>query len=424
MAALLGCIADDFTGATDIASFLVASGMRTIQLTELPSDHDQSFDDIDAIVIALKSRTEKAELAIKHSLAALQWLQTQGCQQFYFKYCSTFDSTDKGNIGPVADALLNELGESFTVVCPALPVNGRTVYKGHLFVNNMLLSESGMQNHPLTPMTDANLPRILSAQTSGKVDLIDINAVMAGAAELNSAIKKSAETNRYAIIDTISDRDLLTIGKACADLKLLTGGSGLAAGLADNFIAKGLLTSRANSAYLDTIDGDTIVLSGSCSQATREQVSAFQQRHASYKLDPLALSAGKQSTADAIAWFESNRAQGPLLIYATDTPESVKHYQAKLGIAHAGELIEQTMAAIATALISKGVSKFIVAGGETSGAVVKALDINALQVGPSIAPGVPVMRSLSHQPCLVALKSGNFGTEDFFMQAITTMQSL
>ncbi len=417
MSILLGCIADDFTGATDIASFLVASGMRTVQLIDTPTDM-REFENIDAVVIALKSRTQETSQAVKDSVNALQWLQKQGCEQFYFKYCSTFDSTEEGNIGPVADALLNALDESFTIVCPSLPVNGRTVYKGYLFVNDVLLNESGMENHPLTPMKDANIVRVLASQTDSAVSLVDIHQVTKGANTLREALKVAAEKTNYAVIDTLTNDDLITIGHACADLKLLTGGSGLALGLADNFEAKGLFTKQINSAKLEKVSGDVVVLSGSCSQVTQKQVTVFQENHLSLKLDPIAIAQGEQTTEEVIAWYVSNREKSPLLIYATDSPESVKHFQQTLGEVKAGEIIEEMMAKIVEKLRNLGVNKFVVAGGETSGSVVKSLNVMSLKVGPTIAPGVPVMQSLDGVTCLVALKSGNFGDQDFFIKSV------
>ncbi len=420
MSILLGCIADDFTGATDIASFLVASGMRTVQLIDTPTDM-REFENIDAVVIALKSRTQETSQAVKDSVNALQWLQKQGCEQFYFKYCSTFDSTEEGNIGPVADALLNALDESFTVVCPSLPVNGRTVYKGYLFVNDVLLNESGMENHPLTPMKDANIVRVLASQTDSSVSLVDIHQVTQGANTLRETLKVASEKTNYAVIDTLTNDDLITIGHACADLKLLTGGSGLALGLADNFEAKGLFTKQINSAKLEKVSGDVVVLSGSCSQVTQKQVTVFQENHLSLKLDPIAIAQGEQTTEEVITWYVSNREKSPLLIYATDSPESVKHFQQALGEVKAGEIIEEMMAKIVEKLRNLGVNKFVVAGGETSGSVVKALNVMSLKVGPTIAPGVPVMQSLDGVTCLVALKSGNFGDQDFFIKSVKMM---
>ena len=420
MSVLLGCIADDFTGATDIASFLVASGMRTVQLIETPKT-DLPLEDVDAVVIALKSRTQKTSEAIQDSVEALQWLQKAGCQQFYFKYCSTFDSTADGNIGPVADALLKELREDFTIACPSLPVNGRTVYKGYLFVGDVLLNESGMENHPLTPMTDANIVRVLASQTDGNVVLVDSNQVSEGEASLKTTLTEVSVNARYAVVDTLTNEDLVTIGHACADLKLLTGGSGLAIGLADNFEAKGLFTKSANSSKLEKVAGDVVVLSGSCSKATREQVAVFQQQQPSIKLDPIALSKGTQSAGDVLDWYESHRDQAPLLIYATDEPDAVKQSQVELGVAEAGEVVEKAMADVVAMLMERGVNKFVVAGGETSGSVVKALNVSSLKVGPTIAPGVPVMQSLGKKPQLVALKSGNFGKKDFFTKAIKMM---
>lgn len=421
MSVFLGCIGDDFTGSTDLAGFLVASGMRTIQLTGLPEEK-YDLSEMDAAVISLKSRTQEPKAAVADSLRALEWLQSYGCRQYYFKYCSTFDSTDKGNIGPVADALLDALGESFTIACPALPVNGRTVYNGHLFVNGVPLNESGMQHHPLTPMTDANLVRVLGRQTKGKVGLVDQITVSMGAQAIRRRYEELAVSHRYAVVDTLCLKDLVEIGHASSDLKLLTGGSGLAIGLADNFEKRGLFAKVPHAARLDRVEGDALILSGSCSNATLEQVAVFKAGHPALKLDPLALHRGSQTSEQVMQWFEDHRDQGPLMVYATDHPEAVRRCQNELGIERAGSLVEKTFAEIARAAATLGVTHFIVAGGETSGAVVQALDIKAIKIGPPIAPGVPVTQTLGDKPLILALKSGNFGDRDFFNKALTMMR--
>ncbi|MEH6649883.1 MAG: 3-oxo-tetronate kinase [Motiliproteus sp.] len=420
MSVLLGCIADDFTGATDLASFLVASGMRTVQLMGAPTE-PVDLSEADAVVIALKSRTQATQTAVADSLQALSWLQQHDCQQYYFKYCSTFDSTAQGNIGPVADALLAALGETFTIACPSLPVNGRTVYNGYLFVNGVLLNESGMEHHPLTPMRDANLVRVLGAQTDAKVGLVDHTVLAQGVESTRQQLTQLAQEHRYAIVDTLDRDDLVTIGHACSELKLLTGGSGLAIGLADNFEAKGLFSKSLNSAQLSPVAGDAVVLSGSCSKATREQVAVFQADHPSLKIDPLLLHNGLQSAEQVERWFIEHRDQGPVLIYATDHPDAIKRSQADLGVEAAGELVEQLMADVVKRLDTLGVTKFIVAGGETSGSVVQALSVSALKIGPSIAAGVPLTQTLGSAPKLLALKSGNFGDKDFFAKALEMM---
>jgi len=231
--ALLGCIADDFTGATDLANMLVRGGMRAVQTIGVPAS-DTTIE-ADALIVALKSRTIPAEEAVAQSLAALEWLRAQGCRQFLFKYCSTFDSTDKGNIGPVADALLDALGDDFTIACPAFPENGRTIFRGNLFVGDVLLNESGMQNHPLTPMTDPNLVRVLQRQTKSKVGLIAYDVIAKGPQAVRDRIAVLRnEGVRMAVADAVSDADLYVLGEACADLKLITGGSGIALGLPRN----------------------------------------------------------------------------------------------------------------------------------------------------------------------------------------------
>lgn len=420
MSVILGCIGDDFTGSTDLASFLVASGMRTIQLTGLPKGkHDLS--QVDAVVISLKSRTQEIPAATADSLAALKWLQSYDCRQYYFKYCSTFDSTEKGNIGPVTDALLDALGEDFTIACPSLPVNGRTVYNGYLFVNGVLLNESGMEHHPLTPMRDANLVRVLGRQARGKVGLVNQATVFMGAEAIRKRYAELAGSCRYAVVDTLFTQDLIEIGHASAELKLLTGGSGLAMGLADNFAQKGLFSKKPGAARLDRIEGEALILSGSCSPATREQVAVFKADHPAFKLDPVALHEGSQTLDQVMRWFEAHRHQGPLMIYATDQPEAIRLCQEKLGSERAGTLVEGLFAHIARLAATLGVTKFIVAGGETSGAVVQALGIEALKIGPPVAPGVPVTQALGDRPLLLALKSGNFGDRDFFAKALAMM---
>ncbi|SEG89063.1 3-oxo-tetronate kinase [Marinobacterium lutimaris] len=421
MSVLLGCIADDFTGASDLASFLVASGMHTVQLLGVP-EKPVDLSQADAVVIALKSRTQEPDQAVADSLEALQWLRQLECSQYYFKYCSTFDSTDKGNIGPVADALLAALGETFTVASPALPVNGRTVYNGYLFANGVLLNESGMEHHPLTPMRDANLLRILSAQTSGKVGLIVHDTLAQGSAITRSALVTLAEDYRYAIVDVLSQDDLVTLSHACADLRLVTGSSGLAVGLADNFEARGVFRKRQDAAELPPVAGDAVVLSGSCSKATRDQVDAFKSTHPALKICPLALHNAELNADQVVHWFIEHRAQGPVLIYASDHPEAVSHSQTLLGIEQAGQRIEELMSEVARRLSDLGVTRFVVAGGETSGAAVQALGITALKIGPAIAPGVPLTQTLEQTPRLLALKSGNFGEREFFTQALEMMQ--
>ncbi|MEM5317109.1 3-oxo-tetronate kinase [Paraburkholderia sp. JHI869] len=422
---LLGCIADDFTGATDLANMLVRGGMRTVQTIGVPGA-DMRIE-ADALVVALKSRTIDAADAVAQSLAALEWLRAQGCRQFFFKYCSTFDSTDKGNIGPVADALLNALtpGDGavpFTIACPAFPENGRTIYRGHLFVGDVLLNESGMEHHPLTPMTDANLVRVLQRQTRSKVGLLRYDAVAQGAQAVCASIDAlRAEGVRMAIADAVSDADLYTLGQACADLPLITGGSGVALGLPANFRRAGLLADAADAGELPRIEGASAVLAGSASKATNAQVAAWRQARPAFRIDPLAAARGEPVVEHALAFAREhmNAAQPqPVLIYATALPDEVKATQRELGVAQAGELVERTLAAIARGLRDLGVRKFVVAGGETSGAVVQALGVDTLRIGKQIDPGVPATATIGAEPLALALKSGNFGAVDFFAKAL------
>jgi uncharacterized protein YgbK (DUF1537 family) len=418
---LLGCIADDFTGATDLANMLVRSGMRTVQTIGIP----EALPTVaaDALVIALKSRTIPVADAIAQSLAALRWLKQQGCRQFFFKYCSTFDSTDAGNIGQVTDALLKELGSDFTIACPAFPENGRTIYRGYLFVSDVLLNESGMENHPLTPMTDANLVRVLQRQSTHPVGLIRYDTVAKNATAVRERMQAlRSDGIKIAIADAVSDKDLITLGEAFADLPLITGGSGIALGLPENFRRAGLLKENAQAAELPNIPGHAAVLAGSASKATNAQVAFWKAKHPAFKVDALALAKDNTVVADALAFAQRYHNIEPVLIYATATPDEVKAVQQQLGVEKAGHLVEAALAAIAQGLRAQGVTRFVVAGGETSGAVVQALQVKALRIGPQIDPGVPATSTLDAQPIALALKSGNFGTEDFFEKALRILK--
>ncbi|WP_282396034.1 3-oxo-tetronate kinase [Pseudomonas sp. PS01298] len=417
---LLGCIADDFTGATDLANMLVRGGMRTVQSIGIPSREVAAGLDADAIVIALKSRTTPVAEAVEESLAALAWLREQGCEQIFFKYCSTFDSTAAGNIGQVSEALLKALGSDFTLACPAFPENGRTIFRGHLFVQDQLLNESGMQHHPLTPMGDANLVRVLQSQTQLPVGLLRYDSIAAGVeATRNKIAELRAQGVGIAIADALSDQDLYTLGSACADLPLLTGGSGLALGLPGNFRRAGKLRDL-DAAALPSISGGEVVLAGSASSATLGQVAAWcEAGRPALRIDPLALAAGEPVVAQALAFAQGSA--HTVLIYATSTPDEVKAVQQQLGVERAGALVENALGAIAAGLREQGVRRFVIAGGETSGAVVKALGVNLLQIGAQIDPGVPATVSSSAEPLALALKSGNFGGRDFFTKALAQL---
>ena len=419
--ALLGCIADDFTGATDLAGTLVREGMRSVQTIGVPAAAPQDLE-AEAVVIALKSRTAPSEDAVADSLAALRWLQAAGCRQFFFKYCSTFDSTPRGNIGPVAEALLEALGADFTIACPAFPKNARTVFKGYLFVGDVLLNESGMQDHPLTPMTDANLVRVLAAQSRSPVGLVGAGTVRRGAPEIRAAFEDlRAAGTRLAVVDALDEDDLRRIGAAAAGLKLITGGSGLALGLPESFRKAGLLGPPDAADRLPRTPGAGAVLSGSCSRATREQVRLASEAMPAFFIDPLVLGRGEDLAAQALGWAETRLGEAPVLVSATAAPERVRAVQDELGAERAGALVESCLAEIARGLVARGVRRLIVAGGETSGAVVKALGIEGLRIGPEIDPGVPWTLSLGEPAIALALKSGNFGTPDFFLKAFRTL---
>jgi uncharacterized protein YgbK (DUF1537 family) len=416
MTLLLGCIADDFTGATDLANNLVRAGMRVVQSIGIPAG--PVGPGVDAVVVALKSRTIVPTDAVAQSLQALQWLRSQGARQIYFKYCSTFDSTPQGNIGPVAEALMDALGCDFTIATPAFPDNQRPVFKGHLFVGDVLLSDSGMRNHPLTPMADANLVRVLQAQARRKVGLIDHAAVAAGEAAIRARIAAlKAEGAGMAIVDAVCNDDLLRLGPALADMPLVTAGSGVAIGLPANFG----IQPTAQAAALPPATGLQAVVSGSCSVATHAQVAHFiASGRPALALDPLRIAAGEDEAGKALAWARQHIASGPVLVYSTAETSAVKAVQGRLGVEQAGALVEQAIAAIARGLVEMGVRQLVVAGGETSGACVQALGMEQMRIGPQIDPGVPWCHAASPmapQGLHITLKSGNFGTTDFFTKA-------
>lgn len=417
--AILGAIADDLTGATDLCNTLVREGMRTVQTIGVP-DRRLAVSGADAVVVALKSRTIPAAGAVQQSLAALDWLKADGCRQYLFKYCSTFDSTDQGNIGPVADALLDALGERFTIYCPVFPETGRTLFQGHLFVGDVLLSDSPMRDHPLTPMRDPSLVRVLERQTRHRVGLVNLATVEQGPAAIAKGFAEAqAAGMRHAVVDAISDRHLRDIGAASAELKLITGGSGIARGLPANYRKAALLSEGAADA-LPKSHGQAAVLSGSCSAATLRQVARFQQTRPALKLDPAELASGPAPVERAVAWARQRVADGPVLIYASAPPDEVAKSQSALGRDRAATLVEDAMATIARALVTDGVGKLVVAGGETSGAVVNALGVQALRIGPQIDPGVPWTSCVGGPNLALALKSGNFGGDDFFEKALRT----
>lgn len=411
---LLGCIGDDFTGSSDLANTLAKAGMAVTQYVGVP-DH-AAAPGVEAGVVALKSRSIPAAEAVAQSLAALDWLRAQGCEQILFKYCSTFDSTDAGNIGPVAEALAAALGARQVVFCPAFPAAGRTLVHGHLFVGDRLLSESGMQHHPLTPMTDPDLRRVLARQARGAVGHVGYPTVQGGAAALRVALAAESAAGRdLIVVDALGEADLMTIGAAVAGLPLVTGGSGVAMGLPTNFRARGLLrdgmTAWAGQA------GPVAVLSGSCSAATRAQVAEHLRHHPGRALDIDSLMAG---ALDAQALADWALAQpGVPLLYSSADPDTVAAVQARHGREAAATALEGFFARLAAALVARGLTRLVSAGGETSGAVVQGLGLAALSIGPEIAPGVPAMRA--DDRLVLALKSGNFGQPDFFARAAAVL---
>jgi uncharacterized protein YgbK (DUF1537 family) len=415
---LLGVIADDMTGATDVALMLNRSGMRTVQTIGAPRA-GQALPEADAVVVALKSRTTPVAEAVADSLAACEALLAAGARQILFKYCSTFDSTAAGNIGPVADALAQRLGAQVAIVCPAFPANGRSIYQGYLFVGAVPLHESSMKDHPLTPMRDSSLMRLMGAQTKASVGLVDYATVLAGANAVRARFDKlTGEGAVYVVTDALTNADLMVLGEAVADHVLLTGGSGIAMGLPQNFRKAGLLPARETAVSLKAPEGRAGIISGSCSTATRAQIAtAIEAGYPSLKVDPMELVSGRQDAGGLAAWALEQSPEKPFLLYSSDDPKEVAAIQETLGREKAGETVESAFARTAALLANGGVSRLLVAGGETSGAVVQGLGIGMLEIGPEIDPGVPWTRVAEGPEMVIALKSGNFGAPDFFLKA-------
>ena len=415
---LLGCVADDLTGATDLALMLTREGLRTL-LAVGPPPASLDVTGVDAVVVALKSRTIPAAEAVRQSRDAAEALRALGARRLFFKYCSTFDSTDAGNIGPVIDALLEVTGGGVTIACPAFPRAGRTVYLGYLFVNGVPLNESPMRDHPLTPMHDANLVRVLQRQTRLSVGLIATPVVTAGAAAIRAAVEEGAAAHRVFIVDAVADSDLRAIGAALGHLPLITGGSGVAMGLPRAYRDAGLIAALTPApGRLAVPQGRPAILAGSCSTATRAQVkAAIAAGLPSLRIDPLEVANGVQTAGRILDWIDRQRRDKPFVIYSSDEPEAVRETQQRLGRTAAGTIVEDLFGRIAAVLPARGITRLIVAGGETSGAVMQALDAGVLTIGPEIDPGVPWTRSRTGVDMALALKSGNFGAEDFFLKA-------
>lgn len=408
---ILGCIADDFTGAGDIASILTGAGMRTSLVTD---PRDIANADGDAVVVALKTRSIAPDAAVAQSIAAVRALKAAGARQIYFKYCSTFDSTPRGNIGPVADALLRELHTEQAIVCPAFPANGRTVYQGHLFVGDVLLAESGMRDHPVTPMVDSDIRRWLAAQSVNRVGHIPLAVVREGREAIGAGL--SAAGPGLVVVDATADSDLRAIGAATAACPLLTGGSALAMALPANYRAAGLIGTAPPVAAVN--DGPAIVFAGSCSVATNRQVAAYRRDHPAFAIDAAALVAGAPVLEQADAFAIEHAGDAPL-IFSTIAPADVVAGRSAPDFAAASALIEQLIAGLAVRAIARGARRIIVAGGETSGAVIAAIRPGQLDVGREISPGVPILHA---NGVCYALKSGNFGGDAFFETALAMME--
>lgn len=424
MTLALGCIADDYTGASDLANMLTRCGLRTVQTIGVPADA-LALPEVDAVVVSLKSRSIEASRAVALSREADQWLRARGASHVLFKICSTFDSTDAGNIGPVMDALCTDSGDAIVLVTPAFPGTGRTVYQGNLFVGSVPLNESPLKDHPLNPMHDSNLVRVLARQSKSKIGLVDLGTVAKGADAIRAYLAELTKQGiGAAIIDSVFDSELETIGKVALDHRLSVGASGMGLGLARGLVASGKVKAASSSADLKAVGGPVACLAGSCSQATLAQIAQAKKSMPVLHLDPEQIVTGGRAEAErGLAWAQGHLGRGPVLIASSSTPDQVAALQAKHGRDAAGHAIEQTMAAISEGLVASGVRRLVVAGGETSGAVVDRLGIPAFLVGQEIAAGVPVLRCVGWNKgeAVLALKSGNFGGPDFFNDAIRLM---
>jgi uncharacterized protein YgbK (DUF1537 family) len=421
----LGCIADDYTGASDLANTLTRCGLRTVQTIGVPAD-DLALPEVDAVVVSLKSRSIEAGLAVARSRLAEKWLRGRGADHVLFKICSTFDSTDAGNIGPVMDALREDADASIALVTPAFPETGRTVYLGNLFVGSVPLNESPLKDHPLNPMHDANLVRVLARQSRSKIGLLDLATIARGPDAVRAHLAGlAAKGFGAAIADAVFERDLETIGQVALDHRVSVGASGLGLGLARALVATGRVRPVTPNAVSDAaVGGLAACLAGSCSQATLRQIAAAEATMPVLQLDPERVVAGEDEARRALQWARERLAQGPVLIASSSTPDQVAALQGRHGRDATGHAIEQTMADIAEGLVQSGVRRLVVAGGETSGAVVDRLGIPGFLVGAEIAAGVPVLRAVGARKgeMLLALKSGNFGGPEFFDDALRLMR--
>ncbi len=422
---LLGCIADDYTGASDLANTLTRCGLRTVQTIGVPAD-DLALPEVDAVVVSLKSRSIEAGLAVSRSRAAEKWLRGHGAGHVLFKICSTFDSTDAGNIGPVMDALRADCGEAIVLVTPAFPETGRTVYMGNLFVGSVPLHESPLKDHPLNPMHDSNLVRVLARQSRTKIGLVGLADIARGPDAVRARLADlSGKGFGAAIVDAAFDRDLETIGAVALEHQLSVGASGIGLGLARALVASGKVKSSAPDGATDaSVGGPAACLAGSCSQATLQQIASAQAVMPVLHLDPDRVVAGSEEVRRALAWARERLGEGPVLIASSSTPDQVATLQSRHGRDAVGHAIEQAMADIAEGLVRSGVRRLVVAGGETSGAVVDRLGIPGFLVGAEIAAGVPVLRAVGAAggEMLLALKSGNFGGPEFFSDALKLMR--
>jgi uncharacterized protein YgbK (DUF1537 family) len=411
-----GCIADDFTGGADVAAAFRRAGLSVTLQFGLPTEQSPT-PNTDAVVIALKTRTIPAEDAVEESLAALRWLVTQGTERYYFKYCSTFDSTDDGNIGPVADALLDELGETTALVCPASPEHGRTSYLGHLFVGAHLLAESSMRHHPLTPMTDSLITRVLARQTTGAVGLLPLTAVRSGADGVRSHLQDLRRSGtRHIVVDAVTDGDLRSVAQGADAIRLLTGGAGLAGALASVVDMARPSSPQCDGETLVLPTGAGVILAGSCSTATLEQVATATKVFPSYRLDP-SVADVEELRDDVLSWLEDNWAHGPLLVYSSAGPDERQAAVAAWG-PRTAELLEETLGQVARRAVKLGAVRVVVAGGETSGAVVQSLDVAQVIVAGEADRGVPWCLAADGRDLALLLKSGNFGAPDLLVRAM------
>jgi len=411
-------LADDITGGMELAAVLAGQGVDCSFVT----NPDRVQLNREAVVIAQKTRTCAPRDALRMTACGLRAAMRANAAQIFFKYCATFDSTAKGNIGPCADFIARELGVDFTLFVPSFPEAERYVFQGHLFVQDRLVSESPKRFDPLTPMTDPDLVRVLQAQTAVVVGRLPLSILHRGpaAAEVHLTALRHDGVG-YAIADAISNDDLAALAELTAEWRFMTGNSTIAGFYPPIWRRQGLIPPDRGPPSLPPIDGPAVVLAGSCADRTLEQLVAFEHHRPVIRIDPLE-AAQRDLVPELFAQVQARLADGPIAIASSARPADVKNVQDKLGVTGAAATIEDLLGRLASQLRRAGVRRFLVAGGETSGAILDHLGIESMQVGRYEAAGVGRAVSEQENPIALCLKSGKLGPVDMFLPTLEAMR--